>query len=153
MLDGKIHFRVHIKTEIVKIKRKEIHLITSPFNPLLIMPYSLYFSSLVCYTQQVFPMWVGTAIAERDGRWKPVTCFLFMACKMQHVRLHKRPCKQGEGQLLDTAWKISVSWNRQVSLEGSQPSRSFSLFRAHLKHQLTQKALPRSQEGQTNRSV
>lgn len=56
----------------------------------------------------------------------------------------ERPCKQAEGQLLYTAWKVSVSWNRQVSLEGSQPSRSFSLFGAHLNHRLALSALPRS---------
>lgn len=140
--------RVHFNTEICKKKSLPKNCpITSPFKPLLILPYSLCFSSLVCYTQQVFPTWVDTAIAEMgDESLLPV----FYLCP---VELHKRLCKQGKGQLLYTARKIPISWNRQVSLEGSQPSRSFSLFRAHEKQQPRQKALPRSQESQTNRSV
>lgn len=115
--------RVQIKTEICLKKTQKVASILS-FKPLLILHYSLNFS-LVCYTQQIFPMWVDTAIAKGDGRWKPVTYFIFRCCKTpvnEHGELHKRSCKQGEGQLLFTARKISISWNRQVNLEGSQPS-------------------------------
>lgn len=43
--------------------------------------------------------------------------------------------------------------NRQVSLEGSERSRSFSLFGAHLKHPLRQGALARPSERQTNKQT
>lgn len=55
--------------------------------------------------------------------------------------------------MLYTAWKVSMTWNGQVSLEGSQRSRSFSLFGAYLKRQLRQGALARPSERQTNKQI
>lgn len=71
---------------------QKIHVTTSPFKPLLVLPYSLYFSS---------PHVIG--VPHMDGyrsgwaraphwawRWKPIMHFLFMSCKVQRAALHMR---------------------------------------------------------------